>query len=140
MKALSIMQPWAWLIVNGYKDVENRDWKPWNPGLRFRGRVLIHAGKKFDKDTSFGDFVLAGRHPITREPLSEVVSSFDMGGIVGVATITDVVTESDSPWFFGRYGLVMKDARPLPFVACKGQLGFFNVPDDAAQRLREIAA
>ena len=28
MKALSIRQPWAWLIVNGYKDVENRTWGP----------------------------------------------------------------------------------------------------------------
>jgi ASCH domain-containing protein len=26
MKALSVRQPWAWLIVNGYKEVENRDW------------------------------------------------------------------------------------------------------------------
>ena len=25
-KAISIRQPWAWLIVNGYKDVENRIW------------------------------------------------------------------------------------------------------------------
>jgi len=25
MKALSILMPWAWLIVNGQKDVENRD-------------------------------------------------------------------------------------------------------------------
>lgn len=134
------MQPWAWLIVNGYKDIENRDWKPWNPGLKFRGRVLIHAGKKIDKDTGFGDLVLAGRHPITGEPLPDVVSSFETGGIVGAATIVDVVTESESPWFYGTYGLVIKDARPLPFVPCKGQLGFFNVPDDVAQRLRGIVA
>jgi hypothetical protein len=26
LKAISIRQPWAWLIVNGYKDVENRIW------------------------------------------------------------------------------------------------------------------
>lgn len=25
MKCLSIQQPWAWLIVNGFKDIENRD-------------------------------------------------------------------------------------------------------------------
>lgn len=27
MKALSIKQPWAWLICAGYKDIENRNWK-----------------------------------------------------------------------------------------------------------------
>ncbi|WP_245839042.1 ASCH domain-containing protein [Yersinia kristensenii] len=38
MKALSIRQPWAWLIVNGYKDIENRTWN-----TKCRGPVLIHA-------------------------------------------------------------------------------------------------
>jgi hypothetical protein len=37
MKALSIKQPWAWLIVNGHKDIENRDWRSDNPGLKYRG-------------------------------------------------------------------------------------------------------
>jgi hypothetical protein len=31
--ALSVRQPWAWLIVNGYKDVENRSWT-----THYRGR------------------------------------------------------------------------------------------------------
>jgi hypothetical protein len=39
LKAISIRQPRAWLIVNGYKDVENRIW-----AANVRGRVLIHAG------------------------------------------------------------------------------------------------
>ena len=43
LKALSIKQPWAWLIVNGWKDVENRSWN-----THYRGRVLIHAGKTMD--------------------------------------------------------------------------------------------
>lgn len=45
MKAISINQPWAWCIVNGYKPIENRDW-----ATQFRGTVLIHAGKKFKED------------------------------------------------------------------------------------------
>jgi len=32
MKALSIRQPYAWLIIHGYKDIENRTW-----GTRVRG-------------------------------------------------------------------------------------------------------
>jgi hypothetical protein len=27
MKVLVVRQPWAWLIVNGFKDIENRSWK-----------------------------------------------------------------------------------------------------------------
>ncbi|HEY3390117.1 MAG TPA: hypothetical protein VGK38_11135 [Prolixibacteraceae bacterium] len=38
-KAISIRQPWAYLIGIGLKDIENRTWK-----TKFRGRVLIHVG------------------------------------------------------------------------------------------------
>jgi hypothetical protein len=42
--ALSIRQPWAWLIVNGFKDLENRSWS-----TAFRGPVWIHAGKAWGR-------------------------------------------------------------------------------------------
>ncbi|HTV55212.1 MAG TPA: ASCH domain-containing protein, partial [Terriglobia bacterium] len=45
MKALSIRQPWAWLIVNGFKPIENRSWN-----TNFRGRILIHASLKVDRE------------------------------------------------------------------------------------------
>jgi len=121
MKALSIMQPWAWLIVNGYKDIENRDWKPTNPGLRFRGPVLIHAGRTFDGDDDPADWGW---------PRNERPCEFDQGGIVGEAEIVDCVTRSGSRWFFGPYGFVLRNARPLPFRPCVGALGFFE-PDYA---------
>jgi hypothetical protein len=35
---------------------------------------------------------------------------------------------------------VLTDARSLPFVPCKGALGFFDVPPDVAARLRALAA
>src|SRR5665213_2736034 len=44
MIALSILQPYAWLIVTGRKDIENRTWRTGR-----RGRVLIHAGKNYPK-------------------------------------------------------------------------------------------
>jgi hypothetical protein len=38
MKALSIRQPWAWLIIAGIKDIENRRW-----ATNHRGPILVHA-------------------------------------------------------------------------------------------------
>jgi hypothetical protein len=32
MKALSIRQPWAWLVVNGWKNIENRECRFSNRG------------------------------------------------------------------------------------------------------------
>ena len=38
MKVLSIKEPYASLIVNGYKEYEFRSWK-----TKYRGKILIHA-------------------------------------------------------------------------------------------------
>lgn len=108
-KALSIMQPWAWLIVNGHKDIENRDWP-----TRFRGPILIHAGKRLDADSEV---------PPSLNPPTE----FERGGIVGIAEIVDCIEQSESPWFCGRYGFVLRNTRPLPFIPMRGQLGIFDI-------------
>ena len=44
MKVITIKQPWATLIAEGYKEYEFRTWK-----TKFRGDILIHAGKGIDK-------------------------------------------------------------------------------------------
>ncbi len=44
MKVLSIRQPWASLIVNGYKIFEFRSWN-----TKFRGEFLIHASLTVEK-------------------------------------------------------------------------------------------
>lgn len=44
MKVLTIKQPWATLIAEGYKEYEFRTWN-----TKFRGYLLIHAGKGVDK-------------------------------------------------------------------------------------------
>jgi len=55
--------------------------------------------------------------------------NIERGGIIGSVEIVDCVTESNSRWFMGRYGFVLRDPKPLPFIPWKGQLGFFDVPD-----------
>jgi hypothetical protein len=114
LKALSIMQPWAWLIVNGHKDIENRTW--WT---NYRGPVLIHAGKK--ADAHFMPPHWEWSHITPPE-------AFDFGGIIGRAEIIDCTRDSLSPWFHGPFGFVLDNMEPLPFQPCRGALGFF-VPD-----------
>jgi hypothetical protein len=52
--------------------------------------------------------------------------TYPRGGIVGVAEIVDCVSSSTSPWFVGEYGFLIRNARPLPYVPCRGALGFFR--------------
>lgn len=125
MIALSIRQPWAWHILNSGKDIENRDWP-----TRFRGRVLIHASKSMTRaEYKDGQYPLlaSGGQVIELPPIEQL----ERGGIVGSVEIVDCVASSDSPWFFGRFGFVLRDPKPLPFVPWKERLGFFNVPDSA---------
>ena len=44
MKILSIRQPWAHLITQGSKDIENRSWP-----TKYRGAFLVHASLTVDK-------------------------------------------------------------------------------------------
>ena len=119
MKALSIRQPYAWLIVNGFKDIENRSWKTFH-----RGPVLIHASKAMARDEYAFAHCLAEEQGIVLPPIEEL----ERGGIVGRVNIVDCVDKDPSPWFFGEYGFLLEKAAPLPFQPCTGRLGFFN-PD-----------
>lgn len=121
MIALSILQPWAFLIVHGHKDIENRVWR-----TNVRGRFIVHAGKRWGPEQRDD---LEG----VRERFPHIVlpDKFDLGGIVGAATIVDCVDQHESPWFFGPHGFVLRDAATCPFVPWRGQLGFFQIPREA---------
>jgi hypothetical protein len=117
--ALSVRQPWAWLIVNNHKPVENRSWP-----TSFRGRFLVHAGKTRDSEQHELASAIAGDLGIVIPSLDEL----DVGGLVGWSEIHDCVTECDSPWFVGEYGFLLHNSTPIPFVPFRGMLNFFNVP------------
>ena len=132
--ALSIRQPWVWAIMNAGKGIENRNWS-----TNFRGRVCLHAAKgctvaEYEDAAGFIEFACN----LTVPPLAELES----GVIVGTARIIDCVSESDSRWFFGRYGFVLAEVTPLPFMPITGALGFFKwrgrEPKPAALQQQEM--
>lgn len=120
MKALTIKQPWASLIINGYKEYEFRSWK-----TNYRGKILIHAGLAMDREAC--------------ERVSCYNLDYIKGAIIGEAVITDCILVSDSfkkelmdinPLVYNRTdvyawkleNIVMYD-KPI-FV--KGKLGLWN--------------
>ncbi|ADE10450.1 ASCH domain-containing protein [Sideroxydans lithotrophicus] len=123
MKALSIRQPWVFHILNSGKDIENRCWP-----TKVRGRVLIHAAKGMTRDDYDNGYdpLWASQGRVIELPPHNLLAR---GGIVGSVEIVDCVTTSDSPWFNGQFGFVLRDPQPLPFVPMKGRLGFFEVDE-----------
>lgn len=133
MKILSIRQPWAWAIINAGKDIENRNWT-----TKVRGRVLVHASVKhagLEASLSMFDIlrILRWAEDDIRDRL--ISPAAECGGIVGSVEITDCVEKSDSPWFFGRYGFVLRDPKPVPFIPLKGRLGFWDAPAEVVAQI-----
>lgn len=121
-KALAVRQPWAWLIVNGFKDIENRTRR-----CHYRGRVRIHASKEMTRSDYEAAEIFAASCDIVDLPPFDS-AELKRGGIVGEVEIVNCHDSSDSPWFFGPFGWQLANAKPLPFQPCKGKLGFFT-PD-----------
>lgn len=150
MKALSVLQPWTWLLATGYKPVENRGRQ-----TTFRGEFLLHASRNFDQRAL--NTMLAGKHPVTGGPLTpSLYKAFATdwerrqvrtGGIVGTATLVDCIDIKDqlwrgvydSPWFVGPFGYIIEKPLPLPHVPCQGMLGFFEVPEAVMQQVKALA-
>ena len=121
MKAISIRQPWAWLIMEGFKPVENRTWP-----TSFRGDIQIHAAKGCTEAeyAEAVEFVRSFSPSIaSRMP---ALDQLERGGIVGIVTITDCVRQHRSPFFVGPWGFVMERPYPVPFKPMRGMLGIFN--------------
>lgn len=122
-RALSVRQPWAWLIVNGYKDLENRSWYPGKARL---GWNMIHAGKSVDKN---GYDWIRRNFPAIELPAIEDLKT---GGIVGLAFFCAFKeVDQDRPptnsWYMGtKFAWLISSAQPIDFIPCKGQLSFFK--------------
>lgn len=94
MKAITIKQPWAQLIVEGIKDIENRTWK-----TNFRGRVLIHAGASNDFHANVAKIESNPKQFLLYKKLWEDGRTFlHSGRIIGSAEIVDCVINHPSIW------------------------------------------
>ena len=121
MKVIVIRQPWAWLIVNGFKDIENRSWV-----THYRGPLLIQAAAR---KPSPEDIAYARRRRV------KLPDEFDLGGSVGRVQLEDCVLKSRSKWFEGPVGWVLSKPKQLPFVPMRGQLGLFDAPASVLKKL-----
>ena len=78
MKALSLLQPWASLVVIGAKKIETRGWQ-----TKHRGKLLIHASRG-----------KAGSIFASESPFKKYIQDFTklpFGAIIGKVTLTDII-------------------------------------------------
>lgn len=122
MKVITIKEPWASLIINGYKEYEFRSWK-----TNYRGEILIHTSQQVDKEAlkKFEDLNL----------------NYQTSKIIGKVTIIDCKLVDDKvdkelsknkvynlSSKIGKYAWVLKDPQPLiNNKEVKGRLGIWNI-------------
>lgn len=133
MKVLSIRQPYAFAIVEGFKPVENRDW-----AHGYRGPLLIHAGQKEERDDVDDVLELCARQ--SGRPLDELAALYCrrrwLGAIVGAARMVDCVRQHDSEWFFGPFGFVLVEPIAISApVYCRGLLGIYEAGADVLDQM-----
>lgn len=123
MKVLTIKEPWATLIIKGYKKYEFRSWK-----TKYRGKILIHAGLSLEKTME--------------ERFKEYNLEYSCGNIIGEAELVDCILVDEkfnnelrqiNPIVYARSNHVetyawkleniKKYDNPIP---CKGKLGLWN--------------
>jgi len=117
-KALTIKQPWASLIINGRKDIENRTWK-----TNYRGRVWIHAGLTKDKKAT---------------DLYGSPTDLPVGAVIGSVQIVNCVQNHRSNWAMeDMWHWVLENPQPLiaPYFI-QGKLGLWSVGSHVEEMLR----
>ncbi len=92
MKALTIKQPWASLIVHGIKNIENRTWK-----TNYRGRILIHASAK-DSGALYELLNERQLDVMNNHWTSDIFPDRPNSAIIGEVDIVDCVLNHDNIW------------------------------------------
>lgn len=136
MLALSVRQPWAWLIVHGPKNIENRTQR-----AHYRGPLLIHASKGMTQEEYQHACEYAEHYGVMPPAPGELVR----GALIGRAKLSGVLGPSQNPhraWHMpNAYGWVLDDREPLERpVPWRGNQGLFQVPPSALDSEASVRA
>ena len=130
MKALTISQPYASMIMRGEKFVENRTWE-----THYRGPLAIHAGKG-TQYLSYGE--------LQGYPTGQIIA---IGQLVACVSLDEIRERCEDPharnelvpntrltWSDvenhehteGPYCWILEDVRRIQFVEVSGKQGLWN--------------
>lgn len=124
LKALTLWQPYASMVVFGKKRLENRPWFP--PKSLVGARFAIHAGKHYDKNV-----------PEQYRAEVEALKGSDRihGAIIGTAVLDFGISDPSglSPdlrrYWAGPVGWILFDVQSIVPIECRGFQKLWNVPE-----------
>ena len=125
MKTITIKQPYASLIAAGIKKYEFRTWKS-----KYRGKLLIHAGKGIDKK-AMGKF----KNYNLEYPSSCIIAICDMVDCVKIDEETRKMLLKENELVYGKaamdksfdgYGFRLENVKMIEEISVKGALSFWE--------------
>lgn len=125
MKTITIKQPYASLIAAGIKKYEFRTWKS-----KYRGKLLIHAGKGIDKKAmeKFKNYNL-------EYPSGCIIAICDMVDCVKIDEETREMLLKENELVYGKaamdksfdgYGFRLENVKMIEEISVKGALSFWE--------------
>lgn len=154
MFAITVQQPWAWAIIHGGKNVENRTriqgWR------RAQGeRIAIHAGRRWSQRGEFHEGVIAACADLTRD--ARTLNT--LGAVIGTVHVHEVhyadadadcdpeicaawgeqaYREHGGQYRAGIVHLVLTDPRPCDPIDARGQLGLWRLDPDTTRLIETV--
>lgn len=147
LRAISLIQPWASLVVMGFKRIETRSWN-----TKHTGDLVIHASKtmpcRLGERLTLGEFeVECDRAGLLLRGPMEWPYRLPVGAVIGRADLM-YTRSTNSPeckpddrnralgdFSPDRYAWYLNGAQRCGPIPCKGGLSLWTVPDDIAARL-----
>jgi hypothetical protein len=126
MKAISLKQPYASWVADGFKTIETRTWR-----TKYRGPLLICSSKTFDEDfdpndSAFGDGL----------PLGMALAIVNLVNCRPMTEKDENLAHCD--FYEGAVAWILSDIKKIAPFPVKGQLSIFEVPFPLQQP--EVAA
>jgi hypothetical protein len=157
VKALTLTEPYATLVLYGWKRYETRSWQ-----TSHRGPLAIHAASTYNGVGGKRAFeaLVADLHPGLVARLEQLANpiQFELGRLIGVTwvencvpveEVRDVIQASDEEFDWweadvgnygdGRYAWELRDPVGFPSIPWKGHQGLWNVPDDVIPEYARLA-
>jgi hypothetical protein len=119
---LTVKNPWAYLIVSGLKDVENRSWK-----TNYRGKLLIHTSQIPIKFNSFEIFTPEQIEIIQIKNIN--FNNLINSAIIGEVELIDCIQNSNSIWAeSGQWHWILtnQEIYKEPILNVKGSLSIWK--------------
>ena len=138
MKTITLIQPWATLILQEDKKIKTRSWN-----TNYRGKLAIHAGLKVDKTVFNDPFYqpLLENYSINDIPKGRIIAICELVDCIPTEKIRDTLSDKEiklGNYSSGRFAWILRNVISIePSIPTKGMLGLWTYKGSKALETKQ---